>query len=140
MGKAGKEMHNEKIIQEQGVVVGNVYNKTKETHPIFSILIKNYYRDLNDLVMAVRPRSIHETGCGEGYVISRFQKKGISLSGSDFSTIIIEKAKSLYGDSQIKFITRSVYELTQEESAELILCCEVLEHLENPEIALEKIS
>lgn len=139
MGKITNDYSEIKITHEHGVVVGNVHNKIKETNPVLSLLIKNYYRNLNDLVLKVNPNSIHEVGCGEGHVISQYTNKGISLSGSDFSHLIIEKAQSEYGTTGINFITRSVYELTKEESADLILCCEVLEHLEKPTVALEKV-
>jgi len=36
------------------------------------------------------------------------------------------------------FITRSIYDLDpQEDRADLVVCCEVLEHLEDPEKALQ---
>lgn len=37
-------------------------------------------------------------------------------------------------------VQRSIYDLeAKEDSADLIICCEVLEHIENPELALEKL-
>lgn len=139
MNNLGMDHSKNGITHELGIVVGNVHDKTKETNPLFRFLINNYMKNLDDLVHIISPQSIHEVGCGEGHVISRYSKRGISLSGSDFSQMIIEKAKSLYSDAEIEFTARSIYEVTELESAELVLCCEVLEHLENPDYALEKI-
>ena len=127
------------IIQENGIVVGNIHDKRNEKNPFYSLLLKNYYKNLDDLVKRVSPQTIHEVGCGEGHVISRYLGQGRLLSASDFSKSIIKIAHANYGAKGILFTDTSVYDLSGHESAELILCCEVLEHLEYPDLALKKI-
>jgi 2-polyprenyl-3-methyl-5-hydroxy-6-metoxy-1,4-benzoquinol methylase len=70
----------------------------------------------------------------------RWKALGISARGSDFSSKVIqiarENAQLLDIDPSI-FVPRSIYELTPErDSADLLVCCEVLEHLDKPEIGL----
>jgi 2-polyprenyl-3-methyl-5-hydroxy-6-metoxy-1,4-benzoquinol methylase len=79
-------------------------------------------------------------GCGEGYWVINWTQKGLSAIGSDFSKSVIEIAKGNSGERGLPaslFMQKSVYDLTPEtDSADLIVCCEVLEHLEQPERAL----
>lgn len=91
------------------------------------------------MVRKISPSSIHEVGCGEGHVISRYIGQERLLSGSDFSKSIIDIAQTNYGGKGIFFKDIDVYNLSKNESAELILCCEVLEHLQEPAFALKKI-
>ena len=42
-------------------------------------------------------------------------------------------------DTKIKFEQNSIYKIDNAYKADLVVCCEVLEHLETPDIALEKI-
>lgn len=132
-------MERKIIDRENGIVVGNIHDKKNEKNPVFRFLLRNYYKNLDDLVRKISPSSIHEVGCGEGHTISRYIDQGRILSGSDFSKSIIDSAQANYGEKGILFKDISVYDLSENESAELILCCEVLEHLENLDLALKKI-
>lgn len=131
-------------ITEKGVVVGNAFDKYQSRNPIVNAIMKGFENALSDFVLTVSPSSIHEIGCGEGYHSLKWKRMGFNVSASDFSSQIIElaqqnaKAENLPSDM---FRVRSVYDLTKEEdAAELIVCCEVLEHLEFPDKALQSIS
>lgn len=128
------------IQKEDEIVIGNVYQKFATRNPLFRKLVSNYQQKLDGLVERLNPSSIHEVGCGEGHVISRYIKAGRKLSATDFSWQIIEAAKKNYPNSGIVFKVESVYDLSPENKAELILCCEVLEHLKHPIDALEKLN
>jgi len=125
---------------EKGIIAGNVYPKYSTKNPVARHLMVGFLNTLDQLVASVDPSSIHEVGCGEGYVISRFATNNRILMASDFSDQVIQEARQLSLKSKINFKVASVYELTKEDSASLILCCEVMEHLEFPERALEVLS
>ena len=127
-------------ITEEGIVVGNVYPKYSTKNPLARYLVRGYLSSLDRLVITVNPGSIHEVGCGEGFIISRFVEKGRTLTGSDFSRKTIDEARRNSPDPSISFKVASIYELTPQDSASLILCCEVLEHLESPEKALGNLA
>ena len=122
---------------EKGIVAGNVYPKYLTKNPVARYLTNGFLNSLDRLVASIDPSSVHEVGCGEGYLISRFANDKRILMGSDFSEQVIQEARQLSINSEINFKVASVYELTTEDSASLILCCEVLEHLEFPERALD---
>jgi ubiquinone/menaquinone biosynthesis C-methylase UbiE len=126
-------------VEENGVVVGNAYDKYNSQNPIVRYLMKGFETSLHSLVKKTGVRDIHEVGCGEGYWTLRWLKEGYQARGSDFSKQAIElariNAQALGLHPEVK--VASIYDLVYPtDAAELIVCCEVLEHLEHPEQAL----
>ncbi|HNP07881.1 MAG TPA: methyltransferase domain-containing protein [Cyclobacteriaceae bacterium] len=126
--------------KEDGIVIGNAFDKYGSSNPIVRKIMNGFDRELNKLVERVNPKDLHEVGCGEGYWIIQWYLRGINARGSDFSTQVINMAKENAVKNSLPeklFSVRSIYDFDEEEDrAELIVCCEVLEHLENPEAAL----
>ena len=127
-------------LKEDGIVVGNAYDKYGSKNPFVRWIMKGFGDALSILVAKVKPRTIHEIGCGEGYWVFDWNKQGIDARGSDFSEKVIGMAHENAKDSGVSpnvFTLRSIYDLEPgSDSAELIVCCEVLEHLEQPEAGL----
>lgn len=130
-------------IEEDGVVVGNTYDKYGSRNPIVRWLMNGFESSLSALIERAAPTSIHEVGCGEGYWVMRWHEQGIPARGCDFSAEVIELAQQNAADRGVpttQFEQRSVYDLTPErDSADLVVCCEVLEHLTDPHLALTKL-
>lgn len=126
--------------QEDGIVVGNVYDKYNSSNPIVKWIMQGFESALSDLIIEASPRSIHEIGCGEGYWVLRWNKQGILARGSDFSSQVIQTAQEnalKHAYSPALFESRSIYQLEADrDSADLVICCEVLEHLSQPKAAL----
>ncbi len=128
---------------EEGIVAGNFYNKYETRNPISRYLMEGFYRSVAELVSATDATDIHEAGCGEGYLSVLLADENKQVRASDFSSSVIEKAKeiSLQAGKSIPFQVASIYDLTPEkDSAELIVCCEVLEHLDDPQKAVKVLS
>lgn len=92
---------------------------------------------------AKKTSSVLDVGCGDGYLCSVFQKKGINkISGVDFSSKRIEFARKTFPG--ISFLEGSVYSLPiEDKSFDLVTAVEILEHLEKPEdavIELKRVS
>ncbi len=101
--------------------------------------MKGFKSTLSYLVLEASPLSIHEVGCGEGYWILQWNKLGFNARGCDFSSHCIDIAKNAIACevSPGKFNVCSIYKLDRaRDTADLIVCCEALEHLEYPEAAL----
>lgn len=127
-------------LSEEGVVIGNVFNKYHSGNPVVRKIMQGFETALLKLVNDANPSSIHEVGCGEGYWVLRWYESGLNVRGSDFSRKVIELAEKNAAELKLPsglFKKKSIYDLqSDEDSADLIVCCEVLEHLEQPETAL----
>lgn len=128
-------------LNEDGVVVGNTYNKYHSQNPLVRYIMQGFLDTLSELVSTASPCTIHEIGCGEGFLTLNWKKQGIQARGSDFSSQVIKLARANaveQGFTDQVFNTRSIYDLdSAKDSADLIVCCEVLEHLEEPDKALQ---
>ena len=129
-------------IIEDGIVAGNYYPKYTTRNPISRLLVGRFLYQMDDLVKSINPSSIHEVGCGEGDLILRYAKHDRLLLASDFSEQIIAKAQlnAKIRNIQINFMVRNIYDLQGEDPASLVLCSEVLEHLDHPAHAIENLS
>ena len=122
------------------VVAGNVYPKYTTRNPLARALVDNFLRTLDRLVAATGARDVHEVGCGEGVLATRFAARGCQVRGSDLSPATIGLARARADDLglAVSFDARSLYALEPaRDAAELVVCCEVMEHLPDPEQALQ---
>ena len=129
--------------KENGIVVGNAYDKYSSRNPIVKWMMRGFETALSELVTKASPTAIHEIGCGEGYWVLRWVEQGLVARGCDFSNHVIEIARenaAERGMSTSLFATRSIYDLEADcDGADLVVCCEVLEHLEHPEAGLQAL-
>jgi len=126
--------------KEDGIFVGNTFDKYGSRNPIVRLMMQGYENSLNELINVVNPSDIHEVGCGEGYWTMKLSEKGLNIRGSDFSKTVIEMAQLNAKERnlpQLRFLTRNIYNLDPStDSANLVICNQVLEHLDKPEEAL----
>jgi len=129
--------------EENGVVIGNAYDKYGSRNPLVKWMMNGFESVLSDFVATASPRSIHEIGCGEGYWVLRWADQGLAARGCDFSSDVIDLARENAfnrGLSPSLFEPRSIYDLDAgQDSADLVVCCEVLEHLDDPDAALQAL-
>jgi trans-aconitate methyltransferase len=127
---------------KNNIPAGNWENKYITRNPVGKFFIHTFIKNVKRLVLHYKKeiQSITELGCGEGYLTNEIHSilPGIPIKGCDFSEEIIHQATTLF--PFIHFYVKSIYDTGPEEKADLILCCEVLEHLEYPEKALYNIS
>lgn len=127
-------------LKEDGIEVGNTFDKYGSSNPIVKKMMKGFADSLSMLVNKAKPVTIHEIGCGEGYWVLNWQAQGIKARGSDFSKTVIEIAQEnavINGVESSIFKSCSIYDIEPKvDSADLIVCCEVLEHLEDPQAGL----
>lgn len=122
---------------------GNFYDKYNTRNPVARALMNGFLRSFDSLVDSIeKPASAFEVGCGEGELSIRLARKGIRASGMDIAAEAIEEARVRVAQAgvQVALATGSIYELDiANNRAELVVCCEVLEHLEDTSAALDKL-
>lgn len=124
---------------EESVVAGNVYPKYHTGNPIARRLVARYLASFHELVDLAGVDEVLEVGCGEGILSMALATKGCRVRGVDVAPKIIEvaRANAAAAKHDIKFEVASVYDLDpRADSARLVVCCEVLEHLHEPRRAL----
>jgi 2-polyprenyl-3-methyl-5-hydroxy-6-metoxy-1,4-benzoquinol methylase len=130
-------------VKEDGISIGNTYDKYGSRNPIVKWMMNGFSSALSDLVIKAKPESIHEIGCGEGYWVLHWNEQNLTARGCDFSKNVIKIARENAinrGLPTSLFNSRSIYDLdAEQDSADLVVCCEVLEHLENPEAGLQAL-
>lgn len=128
---------------ENGIVFGNTFNKYSSKNPIVKWMMRGFDTALMSFVQRAAPTTIHEIGCGEGFWVNKWNKQGLVARGCDFSAEVIDIAKqnsmAVNLDGSV-FSVKSIYDLDpQADKADLIVCCEVLEHLEDPYAGIKKL-
>lgn len=123
-------------------MVGNLINKSELKNPISRWLVEGFDRALSELVTEARATSVHEVGCGEGRLLEQIKTMVPgSIRGTDLSRELVAELSSRHaGQSRFSLAVRSVDDLCpDEDSADLIICCEVLEHVPDPRAALRAL-
>jgi 2-polyprenyl-3-methyl-5-hydroxy-6-metoxy-1,4-benzoquinol methylase len=122
---------------------GNVYDKYGTSNPIARRLMAGFMARFDELVERTGASDAHEVGCGEGELAIRLARRGISVRGTDAFPQVLEEARRRAAAARVEvgFEAAPVETLEpRRHGAELIVCCEVLEHLEDPERALEVLA
>ena len=105
--------------------------------------MSGFLRSLDELVERTGAKEAHEVGCGEGELAIRLARRGLRTRGTDAFPQVLEEARSRARRAgvEIDFEATPVEALDPaHDGAELVVCCEVLEHLSDPERALEMLA
>lgn len=121
------------------VIVGNVYDKYGTRNPIARALMRGFLRGVGELYATAAPQTVLEVGCGEGrladHLLRRYPRP------RRFAACDLEDARAADIDPMIDFERASIYELPYHDRAfDLVICCEVLEHLEEPRRGLAELA
>lgn len=125
--------------QQQHLITSN-YKKHTHWNPIQRILIGLFYWIAIDMIKKLNPERILDVGCGEGFTLAKLRKEKIGnyLEGIEYLQDAIDLGKEIHPD--IKIRKGSIYELPyKDNSFDLVLCTEVLEHLADPRKGLKEI-
>jgi SAM-dependent methyltransferase len=130
---------NKAPLVENGVVVGNATDKYGASNPITRFLVGNFCRAVGDFAERVSPDAILEVGCGEGHITRLLlQRTAARIHAMDISDTVLDMARTNVDSARVEFENRNIYALdTAQRRASLVVCCEVLEHLDDPARGLQ---
>jgi len=123
------------------VPAGNVYDKYGSRNPIERMMVAGFIARITEAVRLTGARTVLEAGCGEGYVSGRLASEPdrARFFAFDLDENVVAAAKADY--PQVGFFRSSVYDIPfPDGSVDLLIACEVLEHLEEPEKALKEMA
>lgn len=130
-------------LSDYGNVAGNHYDKYASRNPIARALMNGFLGAFDALAAQTRARSAFEVGCGEGELSLRLLRRGLAVHGCDLEADVVAEANAAaraagFGEP---FAVRSIYDLADGEiAADLVVCCEVLEHLPDPRAGLARLA
>jgi SAM-dependent methyltransferase len=116
------------------------YAKFQSRNPVAIRLIDRFYATLRSLVMSLEPDSVLDAGCGEGETVARLADcLPRRVAGIDTRDDCVGFTRRRFPWMDVS--RQSVYELAFGDGAfDLVLCLEVLEHLDDPAVALSELA
>lgn len=128
-------------------VAGNFEDKYQTTNPISRFLVSRFLATFRQLLLEVKAQdrvlTICEVGCGEGELIKIIHEyfPEAELSALDLSANEIKKAKKNTRGIKVKYSVQNAENLRvfPDKAFDLVVCCEVLEHLNHPEQGLKEL-
>lgn len=122
------------------VVAGNLYDKYGTKNPIARRLMAGFLGAVRNVYDAFPGETVVEIGCGEGELLGRLQawRPARRLLGVDVSPAILREARSRHGWT---VSVQSADGLALRDGiADVVVACEVLEHVPDPDEALREIA
>ena len=127
----------------ESVINGNYYDKYGSNNPLVKLMMAKFFNAFDGFLDQSGAKAAHEIGCGEGHLLARMLDKKIIVRGSDIGSYVIAEAKQRFASTGATVpLEQATVEAMQEgkDAEELIVCCEVLEHVNDPDIALAQLS
>jgi ubiquinone/menaquinone biosynthesis C-methylase UbiE len=125
---------------DAGNVIGNVYDKYGTRNPIARRLVHGFLDAVTELYRVSMPGSVLEVGCGEGELAAHLWRQGPRPDRFEICDVDIGR---LAPGLPPELVARqaSIYALPWPDDAfDLVLCCEVLEHLHDPGKGLRELA
>lgn len=105
-------------------------------------LVRDFMLSILKTVQEAGNKEVNEIGCGEGHILGVLAENGFRVRGCDISasSLAVAGRESKRHGYDIPLVKQSIYELESDrDSADTVLCCEVLEHLTEPDAALRQL-
>lgn len=110
-------------------------------NPISRYLVHNFYTQIADIVNTLQFDSVLDVGCGEGVLLHSLQHK---MQAKTCYAIDLDPNEVADATKNLPFCqvqVGSAYDIPFDDGAvELVICTEVLEHLDDPLQALQELS
>ena len=90
----------------------------------------------------IQDKRILDVGCGGGILSEQLHKQGAIVTGIDSSSksITIARQHAEEQNYNIKYINKSIFDITDCDSFDFIVCFEMIEHIGKPNDLIKKIN
>ncbi len=111
-------------------------------NPVAQWLINAFYQSAHSMLRGIDPSSVLEVGCGEGFSTARLRQmlpSSTMFEASEVERRLLPAARARNPNVEISL--ESIYALERDAASfDLVVCLEVLEHLERPSEALAELA
>jgi ubiquinone/menaquinone biosynthesis C-methylase UbiE len=123
-------------------VAGNVYDKYGTSNPVARLLMAGFLSTVGRFVGRTRPRRLLEVGCGEGHLLGHVLGRCAPevVVGVDLSADVVRQARARYGQRAAFQVASADALPFADRSFDLVLACEVLEHVPDPARAIDELA
>jgi 2-polyprenyl-3-methyl-5-hydroxy-6-metoxy-1,4-benzoquinol methylase len=113
------------------IITGNYFNKYASQNPLVRWVMRRYLETLYGYLDRGPVDSVVEAGCGEGEIITRVVERyhPASVTGFDIDEQMIAELRAAYPEHE--FLCQALATYRTEQSYDVALCLEVLEHIED---------
>jgi ubiquinone/menaquinone biosynthesis C-methylase UbiE len=116
------------------------HSKYNTNNPISNFLVTNFYQKINLMLKEINYNSVIDIGCGEGFVFKCLSENLLKKKCYAIDCDLNEIESARKNIPFCNFMQASIYEIPYDDNSfDLVICTEVLEHLENPSKAMEEI-
>ena len=129
-------MKNVKI--ENGVIVGTSGDKLTNTNPLAKLIVRNFDNRIRAFLRKAAPKNLLEIGCGEGHVTQIIlEATGARVHATDISQGLVDDLRKRLPSDRLTLESVSIEAMQGHAGFDTVVCCEVLEHIDNPELGLK---
>lgn len=122
------------------VKVGHHFNKHTAKNPLIQFIVGRYKKSLQSIVGSIQADYILEVGSGEGFIISYVLQitNPFLIVASDIDVQLMKENKKVIGPAK-GIVCRGEELPFRENQFDLVIACEVLEHVSQPHLIMDEI-
>lgn len=116
------------------------FEKHNTKNPIGRMFLNNFLKTAVNTIRPLNIETILDAGCGEGFTLQKLREEKIGkvYKGIEFDSEAVLVANKMYPNIEVE--QGDIYKLPfKNNTFDLVVCTEVLEHLENPRKAYREL-
>jgi SAM-dependent methyltransferase len=127
---------------EDGLVIGTSSDKYDSANPLARWLVGRFDAAVSDLAARADPETVLEVGCGEGHIVELLlAATKARIHATDISPTCVAEARANVTSDRVTFAAENLMTMAPPENPpQMVVCCEVLEHLDDPERGLDALA